>query len=326
MDPSLATYLRTASMREELRSKEVTRILQAVVAALEAGRVESLALRGTSLPYIVYPHPSLRHSHDLDLLVRPGAPKQVAGLLADIGFEADPERETGSRAAYRGVHRSGLPVEVHESAFSVPRYRRGSSGVWDRSVPFQVGAARASAPSPADQLFHVCVHASTSWHRHKLVWVTDAWLTIERHPGLQWELLVERAKLAGACQPLSATLGYLADELDASLPATVIAALQAHARKEGRLEREIALFGAWAGPGAKLGRALRDAGSHSERAFLLRWRILPSPAGLVASGRARSRVGWLHWWLGRPFRFAMSRLRRAPSGPSNGGSSATANA
>ena len=76
--------------------------------------------------------------------------------------------------------------------------------------------------SPADNLLHVCVHAFYCESRQSLRWVCDSWFIIDRYPNLEWDILLDSAQRSDLALPLSITLGYLAGDLNASIPATFL--------------------------------------------------------------------------------------------------------
>jgi len=317
IDPDLLTYLRTASLREELRSREVTRLLVSALKSLRNGRIEALSLRGTVLPYAVYPRPFLRHTHDLDFLVRSEDFGRCVEIVRSEGYSDEPGADAirqptfrGARPAFRGVHPSGLPLQLHLTPFTVPHYGRALDDPWTRASSFELGGERGLVMDPADQLVHICVHASTGWHRHKLLWLADAYFTLRRSPDLDWELFMQRASVAGTAIPLNVTLSFLRRELDAPVPEEVLGGLERLALDADRLSREVALFGVWTGPGPKLPQLVLNSDAPRERAFLVRWRVMPTPDSLVAAGRVGSSAWWLPWLVGRPLRYLRNRIRQ----------------
>ena len=179
----------------------------------------------------------------------------------------------------------------------------------NRAVAVSVSAVPAHVLSPADQLLHVCAHASTGWHRDSLLWACDAWFTIHQEPEPDWDVVIEQASRSHTALPLYVTLAYLAEELGARIPPACIQQLKVEAMKPDRLAHELVLFGIWAGPGTKLARAFRASRDWRERIFILAWRLVPSPSSVVSMGRIRSPGSWLIWYLGRPVRFVVRRLR-----------------
>ncbi|MBA3583167.1 MAG: nucleotidyltransferase family protein [Gemmatimonadetes bacterium] len=315
IDARLLTYLRTAIVREELRSREYRRILAEVLAAIDGAGLEAILLQGAALAETVYPEPHLRHSHDIDILVRQEDLPRSAELLSRIGYSAHVQPDGPAGPAGRFVHESGLPLALHANLFLFHHYNTPLAEVWDRSLRTEILGATARLLSPSDQLLHTCAHAATGWHRETLLWACDAWFVLAHRPALDWEALLDRAERARVHLPLQVTLGFMARELEAAVPAGILERLSFAPRHGDRLAAELALFGAWAGPGRRITHVIARAGSWRERAFVLRWRLIPSPAALVSTGRIRTRGRSPLFYAARPVRFVGRRVRRMMSPP-----------
>ena len=309
VDDRLLTYLRTAAVREELRAKEYRQICAEALHVLAEAGLPVVLLKGAALAETVYPDPHLRHSRDIDLLVREPDLGRASSILSRLNFRVMQQAGAPNGIQSYLVHGSGLPLILHATLFQFPHYNSTLSDVWERSERQVVLDAPIRVLSPADQLLHVCAHASTGWHRENLLWVCDAWLLIARRAELDWEILVDRARDTHVALPLYVTLRYLAGELEAPIPETVLRRLGAHAAEQGAVAREVALFGGWAGPGIKMVRVIRSADTWRERAFVVRWRLAPSPTALLSVGLIRARWQWPRFYVSRPFRFVWRRVR-----------------
>jgi hypothetical protein len=168
---------------------------------------------------------------------------------------------------------------------------------------------------PADQVLHVLIHAAAAPSRATLLWACDAWLTIRAHADLDWARVAGEATRRGAALPVMLLLGYLARALHAPVPEPTLAGLADAAAQTPSLDREVALWGAWAVADARLDRALGGAAGPGERAALLRWRLAPRPAALVLAGRTAPGRGSLRFYLGRPWRLLARGLGRGASTP-----------
>ena len=108
--------------------------------------------------------------------------------------------------------------------FFLPRSDKGwgwlaAGGLDIRVVPGNhLGMLQEPHAAPADSLLHVCGHASYSKSRQSLRWLTDAWLIVNRHPDLDWDLLLDCARRSHLALPLSVALSYLANDLNAPIP------------------------------------------------------------------------------------------------------------
>jgi len=131
--PKMATTLRTAAAREELRAATLREVMAARLDAVS----DPVVVKGAALAETVYPAPGLRHTHGLDLLVAP---------------DAEESRELTD---------SGVPVDSHPSLFVSAFHRDAEPGMRERLVAARVAGRPVRTLAPDDALAHVCVHAFT---------------------------------------------------------------------------------------------------------------------------------------------------------------------
>jgi hypothetical protein len=74
-----------------------------------------------------------------------------------------------------------------------------------------------------------------------LLWVFDSWFIISKFSNLEWDGLLATARRSHLELPLSITLGYLSEELNASIPPFFLEKLYATASESDREERAYAL-------------------------------------------------------------------------------------
>lgn len=82
LDPELTALRRRVMLEESLRADEMRR----VIAALAAGGVRAVILKGSALAYTHYPEPWCRTRADLDILVARGQRADAGRLLQGIGY------------------------------------------------------------------------------------------------------------------------------------------------------------------------------------------------------------------------------------------------
>ena len=97
------TYARVAAVREELRSGIYSEVLAGLLDALERAGVSNVLLKGAALSATVYPQPSTRHNHAIDVWVAPGQLQAAEAIVVAERFEL--RLPTGPRR--RGA--SGVP-------------------------------------------------------------------------------------------------------------------------------------------------------------------------------------------------------------------------
>ena len=307
IDKEALTYLRTAYLKEELRDAAVRRICREVLLMLEKERLTPILLKGVALAETVYGNPVLRHCHDIDILLPDDQLSRPAGFLSSLGFRVCSAPDSKSRHL-RMLQDSGLPLQFHSNLFEVPHYQMPLSEIWARGRSQTLAGVKTRILTPAENLLHVCGHASYSSKRQSLRWVTDAWFIISRHPDLEWELLSDNIRRSGLALPLSVMLGYLAKSLDAPIPSDILRSLSAAASRSRPIERQLALRGTRSGGRGGLQELFRKTTNWRERVFVIQWLLFPSPRYLAW-------VDQIHPWLlpfhyvYRPLRYAGNRLR-----------------
>ena len=315
VDKESQTYLRSAYLKEELRSKIFGRIFREILMMLGNEGIPTLVLKGAALAETVYDNPVLRHCHDIDILIRNQDMSRAATLLSSIGFkQVNPKSAPGSDDCNL-EHESGLPLELHTRLFKAVYYNAPLTELWERSQKCFIAGVRARILTPADNLLHVCGHAFYSPSRQSLRWVCDAWFIIERHRDLNWDLLLNCAVRSHLALPLSITLGYLVKELNAPIPSGFLERLSAAASKSKVIERELALLGAHSSTTESFMNLFRNINNWRDRVFLIRWLLFPSPSYLFLVESVRR--SWLlpFHYVYRLLRYARVRFRSRFAGP-----------
>jgi hypothetical protein len=298
------TLLRTAYLKEELRSAAVRGICRDVLWLLKKEGMAPVVLKGMALAETVYSNPVLRHCHDIDLLLPQEEISRASGLLRHLGFHlpgAAPETKSRS---IKMVHESELPIELHSALFEVPYYESPLPQILSRARTSMVAEVPSRILAAPDALLHVCGHASYSAKRPSLRWVTDAWFITTRHPDLDWDLLLERIRGSRLALPLSVMLRYLATDLHAPIPADFVERLCAAASRAKSMERQLALRGARAAGQGSLPELFEKAISWRDRALLMQWLLFPSPRYLSWVDQIQPSWKLAIHYVYRPLRFA----------------------
>ncbi len=241
--PASLARLRYAALARNLAIREA---LLALDRALGPGGPPVLVHKGTVLAFSVYPDPGLRPMEDADLLVRPGGRDALAGVLAGLGYAAEP------RAPHLFV--SGrVRLDVHADfldAERVPARRllapRGMEPAWAAARPLGPEFSRLLAPAEADHVLALALHA-LKHSMSRLVWLLDLDLLLAgRDPGFYRDL-ARRAAFLSQEKPLSlavwmagAVFGRDHSGLSSLLPLpgtleTAILSLRARGRSMGLL-------------------------------------------------------------------------------------------
>jgi len=269
IDASARSLLAVAALAEERRARTYEEVCARAFAALSNASIPFLVLKGVALADTVYPVASLRHSHDIDVLVHPHDTDRSAATVCSAGFTAAPSGNAGLRF----LDACELPLELHVGVCRPPHSTVPLAEIWGRSIRARIGAGQVPTLGAADHLVHVLCQASFSGSRDTLTWVCDAWYLISRTAELDWDVLLHTATQGAAALPLAGLLEFLAVHLRAPVPGFVIDGLSDAARAAGLAAYEAMLDGIRAGRRGRLRSMFRHARTNRERAAVLRWTL-----------------------------------------------------
>lgn len=304
-DPALLTVLRTAHLREELRAEIYSEILADVLGTLHSIDVPTLTLTGAAFGGSLYPVAALRHSHDIDLLVRENDVSRAADALASRGF-----KRTGPAQL---EHRRALPVNLHTRLLPTPDRQCSFDEAWSRCQTTSIGGHAVRMLAPGDSLFQVLGLCALNPSYRNLQWACDAWLLVGRMTEQDWENLlgqVTQSRLALWCW---VRLEYLTVGLGAGVPDPVRDAMAERAAEVTVLERDHALYAARAASGDGGFGQVRRGSTVPARVRLLTWLLFPSPSYLRAAHGGPRHRGLPALYLGRVLRYLTAKLRRTTS-------------
>jgi hypothetical protein len=264
--------------------------LTRVVALLERGGVEPLALKGPALALAAYGNVALRQFSDLDLLLRRSEAARAVEILLDAGYA--PRAGYGLADLKRAgtyeitMVRAGELAEVDLHWRLMPLYfSLGLDGedLWRRAVSVESEGAAARTLAPADHLLYLCAHgAKHGWP--VLGGICDLAELIRASalispsappsgpaPAIDWDELAARADRARARRALLLGALLAHELLDAPVPAAVVEA----AFGQPALVRAARSFIAYVSNPGEGGPS-----------FYQRWAV---PLGVIAEPRARLR-------------------------------------
>ena len=275
VDKEFHTYLRTAYLRDALRSRTYSRICRDVIDAFASAGIPAVLLKGAALAETCYESPSLQHAHYLDILIKSRDLNYAVEMLGAHGFTSanvgDWEQE-----GVELVHESRLPLVLHRRLFRLPLYSVSMKEIWGRSRIEMINGAPTRVLCSTDNLFHICGSVFDLEPYQSLRWVCDAWFLIQRSPDLDWNLLIESARGSRMVLPLLMTTRYLSESLGASIPISFLAGLQAAALEVTPIEGEAALFAVQTSARGGLKKILVGCNDWPTRRFVLKWALVPS--------------------------------------------------
>lgn len=274
VEGEFGTYLRTAYLRDELRSRTYSRICRNVIDALASAGIPSALLKGAALAETCYKRPSLQHAHYLDILIKSLDLEHAVQLLGPLGFTCANHRWEQERVEL--VHESGLPLVLHRRLFRLPFYSINMEEIWTGSRIEMINGMPTRILCPADNLLHISGTVFDMEPHNSLRWICDAWFLIQRSADLDWKLLLERARASRMVLPQQMTIRYLSESLDAPVPASFLAGLQAAAQETAPIEGEAALFAVQSSARGGLNKILLSCKDRASRKLVLRWALVPS--------------------------------------------------
>lgn len=308
LSPEVRAYVHAATLREERRAGRFRALVAEALAQLEADDVPVYVVRGVALAATAYPSWSLRHCHDLDLLIEPPRLAAAVQTLVRHGFVHTSETTAHDGARLR--HASGLQVALHTLPFACAHYAVPASAFAAPGGALEIDGRRARMPCAEATLVHVLGHATYSPSRRTLRWVTDAWYLVAQRTDLDWRDVARRLAACNLALPAAALLDYLA-ALGVPVPAATRAAVRAHSETASAGDADIALGGALAATGGDV-RALWRSASWRGRLSLARWALAPAPAYLRHEFRLAPGARVSPYYAYRPLRY-WRRQRAAPA-------------
>lgn len=193
---ALAEIARKEAVREAIRVEETRRVL----AALDAGRILPLVLKGAALAYSLYPRPHLRTREDTDLLVRQAAVAEVVRILRELGYHRH-ERLPGQRVlrqdTYLREDESGYThaLDLHWAISNRPALADNLdyAEIRQRAVAIEALSPCAMGLCREDALLHACLHRLAHGDEDNLIWLYDIHLLVESMTAIEFERFVQAA-------------------------------------------------------------------------------------------------------------------------------------
>lgn len=281
LSPEVGSILRAARAREELRYASFRRFGGAGIESIQAAGIETLILKGAASAAQYYPHPSIRHCHDIDLLIHKEDQDRIISATIPAGFQhSGPATESGG---VRLTHGSGLSIECHTSLFKVPYYPATTEPLWNRSQASEVLSHSCRIPAATDMLAHLCGHAPWNPRRQSMNWIADAYLLLASGE-FPWPPFLSTIHEWQIDLPAYAILRYLTKVLHSPIPESALAELRNAAARTDGLRKHAAIQGVRSS-GNRLSELFRSA-SWPSRCALLRFKFLERSAGALRTRKS----------------------------------------
>lgn len=190
--------------------------------------IPTIPFKGPVLAAFTYGNLTLRQFCDLDILVREQDFIKARELLILKGHQSIQEYDWEQSFAQSN---SGVHVDLHQGITS--RYfpvRFDFERCWQRLEPLSLAGTTVVNLSAEDLLIILCVQvAKDSWYeREQLIKICDIAELINTHPTLDWEDVLEQARLLGCTRILFLGLLLAHELLDTVLPQEILLEIQAN--------------------------------------------------------------------------------------------------
>ena len=223
-------YLETAQ-RNLLQANALKKLLE----TFSQQGIEAMLLKGLALAVPVYGDVAARPSRDIDLLLQAeDLPKalplaEVLGYLRyDVPEHAHTDLEFENEIIlFRAA--DGMNIDLHWSPFDSPFYQRrlDMEWFWSQSLQFRLSGTAIRTLAPESNLIYLSGHLLLHHGGDELLWSNDiAELLFRFSTGLDWNMILDKAKEFRLVLPLQHVLRRLAREWHAPIPDWLLEALE----------------------------------------------------------------------------------------------------
>jgi hypothetical protein len=222
--PEVLDSLRRTSSPVAPRNLALGRELLRLASLLHTKGIGCLVYKGPSLGQALYGNLALRHSSDIDLIVRPELAESAIAVVKELGYEdKDQLNSSQIRAAirYGSEHclaRAGIDVDLHWR-FAPAAVSRSLKidRIWKRATTVQLFGAELPTFCREDLFVTLCLHASEhGWSQLSLICDLGRLLTIS--PEFNWDLIHEHTEDENTRRAVDVTVLLLAKYLRAPVP------------------------------------------------------------------------------------------------------------
>lgn len=287
----------------------------------ERAGVAVMPLKGPALADQLYPAPSLRHSGDLDVLVRAHDATTAEHILEDLGYMRRPDEEQG--ADYHTIFTArGVDVELHRDLGERHVSRLDVEAIWSSATATSWQGRSTWCMSLPDQLVYLAFHAAKDGLA-SLRALVDIALLVDRHrDGLPWTAIVTRVRDAHLAPVVYLALSETRALLGAPVPDTLLDGIRP---RHGGWRLAQRLFG-WRGGVLHVADDLLVGPFMAALMFLwedtVRARLRHVKRNLLPSARLRGRwtsspapLSWVVWfpmWIAHAARYLIRQLTDRP--------------
>jgi hypothetical protein len=208
--------------------------LKQLLTALEEHSTPVIVMKGAAIGSLLYDKPEVRTSGDIDLLCKEEDFGTIHDCLESLGYVAGDDSMLPERHSHNETHferhylhmGKRVHVELHVDEMKLGIRPKHQASIWERTIVVNIDGSNALALCPEDQVLSLSVHL----HRHgfnRLIWFKDLDLLIRKwHGRIDWDRVIQEAKIEGAESSLWYTFNFLQKLLDTPMPQDVMARLK----------------------------------------------------------------------------------------------------
>ena len=162
MPPPFRERLETLAKAALYRNLFLKRQGERILSAFEASGIDVMPLKGVWFSEAYFGHPGARESSDIDLLVRRDDMERAAGLVHELGFEAEDDRQIrGHFHTTLTMPLPGSPVphiaELHWHIMRPETAAIRMEGIWSAAAELP-GMRHVKGLSDDDAFYLICLH------------------------------------------------------------------------------------------------------------------------------------------------------------------------
>jgi len=293
--------------------------LCACLELFEKNGVQAVAYKGPVLAKDIYGDVAMRQFSDLDLMIRAEDVSRAYELLGSRGYSKEHELTRAEESAFRKIECEQVLYKMEGRVYLdlhwgfAPLYfplELDPKLMWNRLERVSFGRGLILSFAPEDLLLILSVNACKDFWQ-PLSRICDVAEFIRAHKGLDWDRVLERAKLAGARRILFTTLLLAEDLLKTNLPEHISERMYADRKTRAFAESvRQKLFQDKEEAGGEVGKFLRPSkamDSWRDRVrFHLRLGLTPTPEDWTFIKLPRG--ARFLYYLTRPIRLAKKYL------------------
>jgi hypothetical protein len=201
-----------------------------VLRLFEAGRIETMVLKGAALSTLYYKDFGLRKMHDVDVVIPVADRRRAIDTLTRGGWKPRFRRLSLLTDSNLDRHHAwafedgrGFQLDLHWHVLT-GRVRPGfEEGFWAAAVPFQLEGVPTRTLCPADQLLHACVHGIRWSPTPPIRWVADSIYILKgAQADIDWDRLIGLAEKCRMILAVREGFAYLRESFEAEIPDWVL--------------------------------------------------------------------------------------------------------